>query len=61
MFLGKATSANWNATYRPWLTTFAPILTIFARSVVKSLVRAMSALGQKQTFSDHLPDVRFRG
>ena len=21
----------------------------------------MSALGQKQTFSDHLPDVRFRG
>ena len=24
-------------------------------------VQPMSAKGQKQTFSDHLPDVRFRG
>ncbi len=33
-FLGTATSANWNVTYRPWLTTFAPIFSNFSRSVV---------------------------
>ena len=33
-FLGTATSANWNITYRPWLTTLAPILFGFSHSVV---------------------------
>ena len=33
-FLGTATSASWNVTYRPWRTTLAPILTSLSRSVV---------------------------
>jgi hypothetical protein len=33
-FLVMATSAIWNATYRPWLTTFAPILISFSLRVV---------------------------
>jgi len=33
-FLGTATSANWNVTYRPWRTILAPILISFSRNAV---------------------------
>ncbi len=33
-FLGTATTANWNVTYRQWFTTLAPIPISYSRSVV---------------------------
>jgi len=43
---GMATSAIWNATYRPWLTTFAPILISFSRSVVNEAFKTSNCIGK---------------